>query len=107
MPVIMSLLYPRTETSTFDMNYYLTKHMPLAAKYWYPHGLLKWEVQEIPAGKYSVKSDCYFESMDAFQTAVSQKEELKEIMGDVKNYSNEQPDQLVGEVVGGGEKPKL
>jgi hypothetical protein len=35
----VSILYPRTANSTFELDYYLSKHMPLVAKFWTKYGL--------------------------------------------------------------------
>ena len=32
----VSILYPRAEGSTFDMDYYLTKHIPMCARLFGP-----------------------------------------------------------------------
>ncbi|KAF2498167.1 hypothetical protein BU16DRAFT_524326 [Lophium mytilinum] len=104
MPTIMTILYPRTASSTFDLDYYLSKHMPLAAKYWYPRGMQRYHVETHAEGPYTVKAECVWDSLDAFKAAKEVEEEIKEIFGDVKNYSNEAPVQWFGEVVGTGEK---
>lgn len=44
MPARISVLYPRK--ASFDMDYYLKTHMPLAAKSWKAHGLKKYTVTQ-------------------------------------------------------------
>ena len=42
--MIVSVVYPKTETSTFDLNYYTTKHMPLVQRLWGGHGMVSAQV---------------------------------------------------------------
>ena len=48
-------MYPKTETSTFDMDYYMKTHMPLVQEKWGSHGLKNWTVAKLDeSGGYSV-----------------------------------------------------
>jgi len=68
MSFSVSVLYPQTADSTFDMAYYLDKHMPLVSQKWGPHGLQKWEVVEFVANPqdqskpYSVQAILHWDS---------------------------------------------
>jgi uncharacterized protein (TIGR02118 family) len=92
--------YPRKEGATFDKDYYLATHMPLAAKHWKKHGMKSYTVTELDAdGPYLVTSVIDFESHEGFQAAVADPN-TKEVMDDVPNFSNVQPVLLHGSVIG-------
>ena len=42
--MIVSVIYPKSESSTFDHDYYLTKHVPLVQRLWGAHGLVSAKV---------------------------------------------------------------
>ncbi len=42
----VSVLYPKTDESTFDMDYYVTKHGPLVEKLLAPLGMVTLEADE-------------------------------------------------------------
>jgi uncharacterized protein (TIGR02118 family) len=46
----VTVMYPNKLDTVFNMEHYLSKHMPLAEKIWGPLGLLKWELVEVVAG---------------------------------------------------------
>ena len=96
------VVYPRKEGSTFNKDYYLSTHMPLAQKTWKKHGLKSYAVTELNAdGPYSISVVMEFESYDGFQAAV-QDPNTKEVMDDVDNFSSEKPLLLHGPVIGRG-----
>lgn len=95
---IVTILYPKTSTSTFDMEYYLSKHMPLVQEKWGSKGLQSWSIAKVdPASGYCVHASLVFQSVEAFQTAA--KEDGPSVMGDVQNFSSEHPLMVVGEQV--------
>ncbi|PQE08927.1 Ethyl tert-butyl ether degradation protein [Rutstroemia sp. NJR-2017a WRK4] len=87
---IVTVMYPKTETSTFDMNYYMKTHMPLVQEKWGPHGLQNWTIYELD-GKdgWSVQALLYWDSMESFAKAAEA--EAEKIMADVPNFSSEKP----------------
>ena len=99
----VAILYPNGEGKTFDMDYYSTKHMPLAAKLFgdslvtmsIDKGLASGNPEEpIP---YLAIGYFYFKTMSAYQnTMVPHSPTLR---ADVPNYTNIQPVILVSEVV--------
>ena len=92
--------YPRNKDSTFNKEYYLSTHMPLVAKYWKKHGLKSFAVTEFAADlPYSYSVVMEFESYEGWGAAAADAN-TKEIMEDVKNFSNEQPILLHGNVIG-------
>ena len=91
----VSILYPRAEGSTFDMDYYLTKHIPMCARLFGP-ALRKAEVDEGVGGGLPGSSSpfvaavhLYFDSVDAFYAAFGP--HAAEILGDVPKYTNIKP----------------
>lgn len=82
------------------MDYYLSTHMPLVQKLWGPHGLKNWTVLKFGAdAPYSVQATLFWDSMGDFEKA-GKTEEAGKIMGDIPNFSSEQPTLMAGEVVG-------
>ncbi|KAF1975123.1 hypothetical protein BU23DRAFT_552546 [Bimuria novae-zelandiae CBS 107.79] len=100
MPAHVSVLYPRK--AKFDMDYYLTSHMPLVKKSWSKYGLEKYTVTQYddPESPYSVGCLLEFNSLDSFKKAGAGPE-AKEVFGDIPNFSDEQPSIIAGEVKGG------
>lgn len=100
----VTVLYPANKGYTFDMDYYLKTHMPLASKRWGPLGLKQYYVADLRHTEqpYSVQATLVWEHADgalqAFKAAGDA--HAAEIMGDVKNFSSEQPILLTGGVVG-------
>ncbi|KAF2728921.1 hypothetical protein EJ04DRAFT_516310 [Polyplosphaeria fusca] len=93
------VVYPRKEGATFNEEYYKTKHMPRVEELWAPHGLKSWKVVKFhDDNPYTYAGVVEWESVDAFQKAMQQ-DSVKEIMGDLVNFSNEQPQVLMGDVL--------
>lgn len=98
----VSVLYPNTEGSKFDMNYYLHSHTPMLQQKL--GGALKSvAIEEGVAGgtpgsrpTYRVLCHLGFDSVDAFQKAFGP--HAKDIMGDIPNYTDVQPVIQIGEV---------
>jgi uncharacterized protein (TIGR02118 family) len=97
----VTVLYPAQEGATFNLDYYLKTHMPLAQKHWTKYGLKSYKVTKFstPDSVYSHGVYMEFEDYEGFQKAV-QSPETKEVMGDVENFSNVKPVIVAGEVVG-------
>jgi uncharacterized protein (TIGR02118 family) len=99
----VSVLYPNGEGKTFDMDYYLNKHIPLVS------GLLGEAVKGASIEKglaggapgsvapYATMSNLYFESVDAFQNSFGPN--VDEIMGDLPNFTNIAPSIQISEVI--------
>ncbi|KAF7872439.1 hypothetical protein EAF04_003360 [Stromatinia cepivora] len=98
MSVIITVMYPKTETSTFDLDYYMKTHMPLVQEKWGPCGLKNWTVTKLDeSGGYSMQALLWFESNEAWTKAVAA--EGPTIMGDVANFSSVQPLLVFGQEV--------
>ena len=82
-----SVLYPSSEGSSFDHDYYREKHVPLCVDAW---GLSGAEIDKGVDGPYVAAVHFKFDSMEAFQQAMTSPR-LGDIMGDIANYTNIQP----------------
>ena len=98
----VSVLYPNTASATFDMNYYLTRHMPMVREKLgvalkgtaVDHGIGGAAPGAPPT--YLAMGHLFFESIDSFQQAFAV--HGQEIVSDVPNYTNTQPTIQVSEV---------
>lgn len=98
----VSVLYPNTAGSKFDMDYYLKSHTPMV-KQKLGAALKSVNIEEGIAGgapgapaTYRVLCHLGFDSVDAFQAAFGP--HAQAIMGDIPNYTDVQPVVQIGEV---------
>jgi uncharacterized protein (TIGR02118 family) len=98
--IAVTILYPRAEGSTFDMDYYTSNHMPMFAEA-LGDACQGWGAATIAAGKYAAMGWAMVTDQDAFNTAMGT--HGAKIMGDVPNYTNQTPELLVGEIAGGSQ----
>ncbi|KAI0121183.1 hypothetical protein BJ170DRAFT_149255 [Xylariales sp. AK1849] len=99
MPIVINVMYPQAAASGWNMEYYLNQHMPLVEKHWGPQGLKSWTITTF--GKDSphyLQAILLWESAESFAKAAHK----DEVMGDIKNFTTEQPALWVGDVVGQG-----
>ena len=101
----LAVMYPKTADSTFDMDYYLTKHMPLVRERLSASGLTATHVDEGLGGgapgepaPYAVICNLTFDTMDGFQGAMAA--HGGELMGDIPHFTNVQPTLQVSQVRG-------
>jgi uncharacterized protein (TIGR02118 family) len=91
----VSVFYPNTPGSSFNMDYYLTRHMPMVGEKLgaaCKSMAVEQGVGSLPHGAaavYSAMGHLYFDSVQAFEAALAQHGEA--IMADVPNYTNVQP----------------
>ena len=71
------VMFPKTEDSHFDMDYFLERHVPLATRVLGKAGLVDFEVQEgvalpppVPAVRYTVIASLIFSSFEALERAL-------------------------------------
>lgn len=91
----VSVLYPNNPGSTFDMAYYLDRHIPVVQQKLsgalrgtaVDHGLGGTEPGSPPA--YVVICHLLFDSVEAYQQAFEP--HAQAIVGDIPNYTNTQP----------------
>jgi uncharacterized protein (TIGR02118 family) len=98
----VAILYPNGEGKTFDMNYYSTKHMPMAASL-FGESLKAMSIDKGIAGTvpdqpmpYLAIGYFYFEDMASMQKAMQPNTE--KLVADVPNYTNIQPVLQISEV---------
>jgi uncharacterized protein (TIGR02118 family) len=98
----VSVLYPNGSGCKFDMNYYLSQHMPMVQQKLGP-ACRRMAVEEGIAGgapgapaTYVAMGHLYFDSTDAFQAAFGP--HAQAIMADIPNYTNIQPTIQISEV---------
>lgn len=93
--ISVHILYPRTEDSTFDMDYYTSSHMPMLATS-IGDACTGWGATTVKAGPWAAIGWATVESQEAFDAAMA--EHGGAIMGDVKNYTNVAPEMIIGDV---------
>ena len=90
-----SVLYPKTEGATFDHDYYVNKHVPLALKTW---GLSGAAIDKGVNGPYEAAVHFTFADQDAFGAALGAPG-TADVMADVANYTTIQPVTQLSEIV--------
>lgn len=91
--VKLTVLYPRQEGGSFDMPYYLERHLPMTRRL-LGDALKGLAVDEgvsdarLPA-PYAVICELLFDSQEAMQSALD--ENVAALSGDIANYTNVQP----------------
>jgi uncharacterized protein (TIGR02118 family) len=96
MAITITVLYPNTPGSRFDLDYFVNTHIPLVETHWRGRGLtgvrlLKGAGTADPATPppYQVITVLGFESLEAFRAAARQSG--AEVMGDVGNFTDVTP----------------
>jgi uncharacterized protein (TIGR02118 family) len=92
----VSFLYPNTKESSFNLDYFLKKHIPATEEVLKPAGLVKVEVdrgigtpepdEPVP---FSIVEHLMFSNFEEMQTAMG--EHSRELMEDVPNFTNVKP----------------
>lgn len=96
------VLYPCTINSTFKLDYYLSTHMPLAARLWARYGLKSWSVTQLSEDAlHSIHVPMEWESIESFDIAL-QNTGTWEVRADVENFSSEEPILIQGNCIGQG-----
>lgn len=95
--------HPETgETLIFDMEYYISSHMPLIKRIWGQYGLKSWTINTFPdpcplSGNkppYLVHTICYFDTLENLKLAFEKG--AAETVPDVEKFSNVFPVIWVG-----------
>jgi uncharacterized protein (TIGR02118 family) len=98
----VSVYYPNSAGVRFDMDYYVSKHLPMVQKKIGPALKAVAAEQGVAGGApgapapYVAVGHLTFDSVEAFQAAFGPHAEA--IMADVANYTNVQPLIQIGEV---------
>jgi uncharacterized protein (TIGR02118 family) len=103
----ITVLYHSSQNGngSFDIEYYVEKHMKLVEKAWQAVGIQAWQVIKFagqPAGSpppYFAAAIVTFDSCDGAERALGV-EETKEVFGDVPNFTNLTPLLMTGDVSG-------
>ena len=103
----VTALFPKTSDSHFDMDYYLSKHVPMTTAKLQSLGIpVEAQVDEtlgrVPPGEpapYAAIGYLLFENVEDFQKGLTI--HGAEIMGDIPNFTNVQPIIQVGNIVFG------
>lgn len=102
MSATLQVLYPITDGTTFDYDYYLSTHMDLVGEHMGPHidrtlvtkGLAGGP--ETPPGFFAIAS-IVFKDADAMNAAMKV---AGPVLADIPNFTNTTPLTLIGEAVG-------
>jgi uncharacterized protein (TIGR02118 family) len=103
MATTITVLYETAEGSTFDLDYYMAKHMPLVGEKFGPFGLKSWRVLKgvgAPSGgpaKFGIVANLEFDTAQQFKDAVAA--EGGPVFGDVPNFTNITPVVVISEQV--------
>ena len=89
----VSVMYPKSEGSTFDLDYYTTKHMAIVDATIKP---TKWEVDGGADGPHMAIGHLYFDSMDAMGAAMAN---AGDAPADIPNFTNAEAAMQVSEIV--------
>jgi uncharacterized protein (TIGR02118 family) len=101
MSVSLQVLYPVSDGSRFDLDYYLNSHMPLVDEYMgaqiervlVTKGLAGGP--DVPPGFHAVAT-IVFHDQDAMNAAMAGS---KPVLEDIPNFTNVTPQMLIGEVI--------
>ncbi|MEX3006933.1 EthD family reductase [Hoeflea sp. TYP-13] len=102
MRLSLQVLYPITDSTNFDYDYYLTRHMPLVGEHMGVHiesTLVTKGVAggpDAPPGFYAIAT-MIFADQAALDSAMAAS---GPVLADIPNYTNTTPQMLVGEVAG-------
>lgn len=98
----LTVTYPKREGSSFDHEYYVSKHIPLCAQAFADHGfqgtVLRSEQGAAPGASdlNHASIDILFDSLENMKAAL--KAGGKQVSEDLKNYTNVQPVMTFGTV---------
>lgn len=102
MPISLQVLYPVTDTSSFDIDYYLSTHMSLVGEHMGAHIENTLVTQglaggpDVPAPFHAIAT-MTFADQGAMDAAMAKAEP---VLADIPNFTTSQPQMLIGAVVG-------
>jgi uncharacterized protein (TIGR02118 family) len=91
----LTVLYPKREDSTFDMDYYRDKHIALVNRVLGPERV---EIDRVESGPYMAVGHFYYPTQEALQTALGGPD-VGEAMADVPNYTNVEAQIQISEII--------
>lgn len=102
--ISLTVLYPKTADSHFNMDYYLSHHTPLVKERLTPIGLISIDLRAGIAGgapdsppTYSMVANLNFGTVEELQNALAT--HGAELIGDIPNFTNVQPVMQIGQSV--------
>ncbi|PCJ06836.1 MAG: ethyl tert-butyl ether degradation protein EthD [Rhodobacteraceae bacterium] len=101
MAVSLQVIYPISDGTTFDYDYYTSTHFDLVGKHMGPHieSLLVTKGlaggPDTPPGFHAIAS-IVFKDQDALNAAL---EAAPPVLADIPNFTNVEPQMLIGEVI--------
>lgn len=104
MAITVTVMYPNTPGSKFDMDYYLGSHLDLVGKLWGPKLLSARAIKGVATPDpstpppYQVIAIFEFESIEDLQ--VLMEEHGEELMGDIPNFTDVTPAIQISENLG-------
>ncbi|KAH7141041.1 hypothetical protein EDB81DRAFT_948737 [Dactylonectria macrodidyma] len=104
MAFTVTVVFPNEPDAKYDIDYYLTKHMPMIQERWGKYGVISWSATKFIDGldgspsPYAFGSVVNWDNADQVKTAFAGPE-VADIMRDVSNFSNKQAIFLLGEVL--------
>ena len=102
MAISLQVVYPVSETSTFDHDYYLANHMPLVEKHMGAH-IASQVVTRGQSGPGDTPTPFHaiatftFAGQDALDAALGA---AGPVLDDIPKFTNVQPQMMIGEVLG-------
>ncbi len=93
--ISVHILYPKTDDSTFDMDYYVDSHMPMLAEK-LGDACLSWGASTVTNGPFEAVGWAHIENEDIWNATMA--EHGAAVIGDVPNYTNVQPTLVVGNI---------
>ena len=102
--ILVTVMYHAGPETKFDLDYYLSKHMPLVKERWSPHGLSQAQVikgvskADGSAPLYQIVALLTFNSLDDFKAAG--KAHGREIFADIPNFTDTETTVQINEILG-------
>ena len=98
----VEILYPGGDDKTFDMDYYVNKHMPMVAGF-LGKNLVFYEIDKgvsgrMPTDKIPFAAIGYFYVTDVAEYNKAIMQNIDAIRNDIKNYTNIQPTIQISEI---------
>ena len=100
----VTVLYPNEQGKKFDLEYYTNSHIPMVQRLLGPMGLVRGELEKGVSGTdpnapppFVVVGNLYFNTTEEVHAAFSA--HGREIMGDVKNYTEIEPQFQISEII--------
>lgn len=101
----VTVLYPNQTGKKFDLRYYTNTHLPMVQRLLKPMGLVRAEVEKGVSGTdpkspppYVAIGHLYFNTTDEVHEGF--KTHGRQIMGDIKNYTDIPPQIQISETIG-------